>query len=134
MRIEEEHPDVLQNIEFVVTQHYRDHPDTTDYGVARVYEALIDFYAAENIGRQPRTWSPDEGEWALFGRTKEICDWWLGRNPELFSDSGTPAPPPRGIGFDTLQLCLKRLRKSVRKWTKRGGRHGYLQFISQFMR
>lgn len=134
MRIEEEHPDVLQNIEFVVAQHYRDHPDTTDYGVARVYEALLDAYAAENIGREPRPWTPTEGEEALFGRTKEMCDWWLGRNPHLFSDSGTPTPPPRELDPDTLRLCLKRLRKSVQKWTKRAGRQGYLTFIEQFMR
>ena len=134
MRIEEELPGVFQNIEFVVAQHYRDHPDTTDYGVARVYEALVDFYAAEKIGRQPRAWSPSEEEQVLFGRTKEMCDWWLGRNPELFTDSGKPMPPPREIDVDTLHLCLKRLRKSVQKWTKLGGRQGYLRFMSQFVR
>ena len=134
MRIEEEHPDVLQNIEFLVAQHYRAHPDMTDYAVARVYEALLDSYAAEKIGREPRPWTPTEVEKALFGQTKEMCDWWLGRNPDLDSGSGTSAPPPREIDLDTLNLCLKRLRKSVQKWTKREGRQGYLRFIVQFLR
>ncbi len=134
MRIEEEHPDVLQNIEFVVVQHYRKQPDLTDYAVARAYEALIDLYSAEKIGRQPRAWNPGKEDEQLFIDTKDMCDWWLGRNPELFTDSGKPSPPPREVDLETLLLCLKRLRKSVQKWTKRSGRQGYLQFMEQFMR
>ena len=58
MRIEDEHTDVLQNIEFVVAQHFRARPEMTDYDVTRVYEALIDVYAGENTGRQPQPWKP----------------------------------------------------------------------------
>jgi len=134
MRIEDEHPDVLQNVEFLVARHYREHPEMTDYAVARVYEALIDFYTAEKIGREPRVLIRREEEHELFGETKEMCDWWLGRNPALFSDSEEPDPPPRKIEIDTLLQCLKRLQKSVQKWTKRSGRQGYLQYMSQFMR
>ena len=83
MRIEDEHPDVLQNIEFVVVQHYRAQPDMTDYAVGRVYEALLDCYAAEAIGREPRAWNASEQEHELFLETKEMCDWWLGRTPAI---------------------------------------------------
>lgn len=134
MRIEDQYPDLLQNIEFVVAQQYRSQPDLTDFAVVRVYEALIDFYAAGNIGRQPRPWMPTAEEQVLFERAKEMCDWLLGRNDALFSDSGKPVPPPREIDLDTLHLCLKRLRNSVQKWTKRSGQQGYLRFMSQFVR
>ncbi len=134
MKIEDEHPDVLQNIEFLVAMHYREHPETTDYSVSRVYEALIDLYAAEKVGRQPRAWNGSEIEHKLFMETKEMCDWWLGRNPFLFSDAEEPEPPPREIDLDKLLLCLKRLLKSVQNWTRRSGRQGYLQFMSQFMK
>ena len=54
MRIEEQHPDVLQNIEHAVAAQFRRHPEMTDYSVMRTYEALIDLYAAEKAGRSPR--------------------------------------------------------------------------------
>lgn len=134
MGIEDEQTDVLQNIEFVVTRQYRDQPDMTDYAVRRVYEALIDAYAAENIGRDPRAWHPTEQEHELLDAARGMCEWRLGRSPMLPGDSETPPMEPEAIDTDTLLLCLKRLRKSVEKWTKRSGRQGYLQFISQFVK
>jgi DNA-binding HxlR family transcriptional regulator len=133
MRIEEQHLDVLQNIEFVVAQKYRACPQMTDYAVLRVYEALIDLYAGENIGRAPRAWNPTDQEQELFEATKEMCEWWLGRKPDLFTGSEETQSPPRDIDLETMLLCLKRLRRSVQKWTKRSGRQGYLQFMSQFV-
>jgi len=134
MRIEDEKPDVLQNIEFVVAQHYRSCPDLTDYSVMRVYEAPIDAYAAEHIGRQARAWNPTEKEQELFAETKDMCEWRLGRNPTLFGDLDISPPTPQELDRETLILCLKRLRRSVEKWTKRSGRQGYLHFMSQFVR
>lgn len=134
MKTEDEQTDVLQNIEFVVARCYRDHPEMTDYAVVRTYEALIDAYVAERIGRQPRAWRPTELEQQLFGAAREMCEWRLGRNPLLFSDSDDPQPPPEAIDVETLLLCLKRLRRSVQKWTKLSGRQGYLSFMSQFVR
>jgi hypothetical protein len=133
MRIEEEHTDVLQNIEFVVAQHYRARPEMTDYDVTRVYEALIDAYAGENTGRQPRPWKPTEQEQELFKAVREICEWRLGRNPMLSGDSEDPQALQEVIDLQTLLLCLKRLRKSVMKWTTHSGRQGYLMFMSQFI-
>ena len=132
MRIEEEHPDIFQNIEIVVTRHFRASPHLTEYAVTRVYEALIDFYSSENIGRQPRTHRLDEDEQQLLTDTKEICDWRLGRIPVLRDNSWAPVLPSRHTDLDTLIRCLKRLRKSVQTWTKRSGRQGYLRFISNF--
>lgn len=134
MKIEEEYMDVLQNIEFAVALHYREHPDTTDYSVARVYEALNDFYTAEKIGREPRPWKPTKEEQLLFDQTKEMCEWRLGRNTAVYSDEEILDIPSQEIDIDTLQLCLKRLRKSVKMWTKNYGRQGYLEYMTQFVR
>ena len=134
MRIEDEHTDILQNIEFAVAQFYRDHPEMTDYAAMRTYEALIDTYAAERIGRQPRAWHPTELEEELFRAARDMCEWRLGRAPLEAGDSGDPQQLPDPIEVETLIACLKRLRKSVQKWTKRSGRQGYLTFMSQFMR
>ena len=134
MRIEEKHTDVLQNIEFAVAQMYREHPEMTDYAVMRVYEALIDAYAAERVGREPRTWNPTELDQRLFDAARDICEWRLGRRSLDTGASGDLGQPSEAIEVETLISCLKRLRKSVQKWTKRSGRQGYLSFMTQFVR
>lgn len=134
MKIEDQHPDLLQNIEFVVAQLYRKHPDMTDYSVVRVYEALIDLYSGERIGRPPRLAVGAGLEQETLDATKGICEWRLGRNPLPAEDSGEPAQSPETVDVETLLLCLKRLRKSVEKWTKHEGRQGYLHFMSQFVK
>jgi hypothetical protein len=132
MRIEEEYQDVLQNIEFAVANIYRSHPDMTDYAVLRVYEALVQCYAAEAAGRTPKPVTGDELEALLFRNVKYICEWRLGRDT-LTSDE-EQAPHREPIDVPTLLLCLKRLVRSVDKWTRHGGRQGYLRFMTQFFR
>lgn len=134
MQVEDEYTDVLQNIEFTVAHFYRRHPDMTDYAVSRVYDALIDVYTAEHIGRQPRIRrQPPPLEQALFEAVQSMCEWRLGRTSEPPGESAAGAPSMGSIDMEVLILCLKRLRKSVPKWTKRGGRQGYLNFMSQFI-
>ena len=37
------------------------------------------------------------------------------------------------ISLDEIVACLKRVRKSINRWTRTGGRQGYLTFVSQFV-
>jgi len=134
MRIEEQHPDVLQNIEYAVLQVYRDHPQMSDHVVLRTYGAVLDSYAAEQVGREPREWEPAQAEQKLFDGVRAMCETRLGRGSfatDVYTVHGTTAPDP--IDVPTLMLCLKRLRKSVQTWTKRAGNQGYLGFVSQFV-
>lgn len=131
MRIEEEHEDVLQNIELAVVNQYRIHPEMTDYAVARAYEALLQTYSAEATGRALKPVTAEGVEADLFRDIKKICEWRLGRAElKVPNDEATHCEP---IDVPTLVLCLKRLVKSVNKWTKNRGRQGYLNFVSQFI-
>lgn len=131
MRIEEEHMDVLQNIEMAVAILYRRHPDMTDYAVLRTYEALVQCYTAEVRGRDAKTEAPSGLEAELLRDVKAMCEWRLGRA----TFPGGPADTTVGKALDvpTLLLCLKRLVQSVQMWTKNCGRQGYLTFMTQFM-
>lgn len=51
MSVEEEHLDVLQNIEAAIVSVYRDHPEMTDYDVDKAFSALIQTYRSEAVGR-----------------------------------------------------------------------------------
>ena len=53
MKPEEEHLDVLQNLEFAIIEIWRAHPEMTDYSAQRAYEAARQFYRAELRGNPP---------------------------------------------------------------------------------
>ena len=130
MPIEEDRQDVLQNIEFVVASLYRRHPELTDHAVLRTYEALVQMYSAEVTGRPVRTKAPSGPEADLLSDVREMCEWRLGRDASLPVEGNTPLLEP--LDIPTLVLCLKRLIKSVHMWNKRGGRQGYLNFMTPF--
>ncbi len=37
------------------------------------------------------------------------------------------------VSLEVIVACLKRIRKSIQKWNKRGGRQGYLTYVHQFL-
>jgi hypothetical protein len=39
--------------------------------------------------------------------------------------------PP--LALDEIIVCLKRIRKSIRKWTKEGGQRGYMNFVDEYI-
>jgi hypothetical protein len=134
MRIEEQYTDVMQNLEFPVAEAYRGLPEMTDYTALRVYEAAVEVYSAERADRAPRLPRLDEIEQGLLGRIREVCEWRLGRAAlGVEDDDVKPIPPGAPMPLDTLILCLKRLVKSVKTWTRRSGRQGYLKFVSPFV-
>lgn len=132
MPIEYEHPDVLQNIEFAVVTLYKRHREMSDYDVLRVYENLLEDYKEESQGRQPRRHNQSELEQQLYDDIKIMCEWRLGRSS--LDKNAPPEENPEHIPVDILLKCLKRLIKSVNRWTKGAGRQGYLNFIIQHVK
>jgi len=132
--LEERYEDVLQNIEFGIIQVYRQHPELTDWDALNAVESLIRGYQAESKGRQV-------GPPALFPLAQQVresvwglCEIRLGRN--TFHDAGGE-PVDMGmepIALEELIACLKRIRKSINRWTREGGRQGYLSFVDGFFR
>ena len=122
--------DVLQNIESAVSRAFQADPSLTDHSVLRVYKALIDFYSAEVLNRQPRPQNLDEKDSELFETVKCFCENRIERESTTEEDEETLLyliPP------DEMVSALKRLANSLKKWTRRHGRQGYLKFISQFV-
>ncbi len=130
MRIEEEHLDVLQNIETVIVIIYRKHPEMTDYDVDKVYAVLISNY---RNGITDKLLIMPAGNLSIlvYEQIVTICNWRLGRS-SILDKKGKPLFMPELLTTETIILCLKRLRKSVETWSKQGGRQGYLTYISQF--
>ncbi len=117
MGIEDEHTDVLQNIECMVASIYRNHTEMTDYNVMRTYEALIDLYTAEHAGRLPRPRDPSTLEQNLFNAIRDTCEWRLGRKHLSNEDSGELRQSPAAIQIGMVATVRNR------RWIISGIRH-----------
>lgn len=133
MEFEEKYQDVLQNMEFAIIRVYRRRDQLTDHDVETVLSELIRGYQAAQRQREMTAPSLNDLRQELYDGVKSICDWRLGRteldHPGAQGD--VPRLPP--LQVDEIVACLKRIRKSVQKWTKRGGRQGYLKFVQQYI-
>ena len=131
MAVEDEHTDVLQNIEFAIHSFRKENPTLLDLDVIEAFDALIRGYALEEQGRP---WPPmrlGDRAAALVEACREVCGWRLGRTG-LSTGRGRHEAPP-AITLAVLVQCFKRLRKSAKLWNEQGGRQGYLEYIGQFL-
>jgi len=63
-----------------------------------------------------------------------MCEWRLGREELVSQQDQSELINPDPISIDEIITCLQRIRKSIRLWTKQGGRQGYLEFVEPFVR
>jgi len=131
MSVEEEFMDVLQNIESVVANAYRAYPALTDYAALRTYEALLQFYSCEVTGKSAQPFAAEGPELEMLQAVRHVCEWRLGRLKVTVDPSEEIPVDP--ITTEEMVLCLKRLVKSVKKFTKACGRQGYLNLIGRFV-
>jgi hypothetical protein len=132
-KFEEEYEDVLQNIEFAIVSVFREHSELLDYEVEKALNALIATYQAEQHQRAPSPVAFSPLGQQIYSRVRSMCEWRLGRE-ELFAvESGAEMPQPSLLSSDEVIACLKRIRKSVQKWTQRAGRQGYVRFVNEFI-
>ena len=129
---EDRYMDVLQNIESAIVGTYRQHPELSDRNVKDVLDILTRSYAVEARGHSlpaPKFSSPTK---ELYENVRSMCDWRLGKGA-LIDESGQPLEremSPKTI--NEILACLKRIRLSI-KTHKSGERHGYLDFVRQFV-
>jgi hypothetical protein len=131
MTFEDENLDVLQNIEFAIISVYREQPDLRDAVVLRAIEALIDHYRAESRGQLPKPVKLPETEALILARVQAFCELRLGRGGLGMAPESLPAQDKT---VEDIVACLRRIRKSVERWNKRGGQQGYVTFVSHFIK
>ncbi len=62
-----------------------------------------------------------------------MCEMRLGRDSMRDKKGKEVKLDMKPITVEEIIACLKRIRKSVEGWYKRGGRRGYYEFIRQFV-
>ncbi len=70
----------------------------------------------------------DRAQW-VFSSVQAICEWRLGRASPLDS-TGLPESV---VPIAQLVECLRKIQKSVPFRSQRGGRQGYLNFVSPYL-
>ncbi len=126
---EERYADVLQNIEFAIVDTDHRLPELLDYHVDAALESAVGQYAAEQLGRTPRAVTLAGARREVYEAVRNVCEWRLGR--QHLGDISAALPEQKSV--EEIVICLKRVRKSVQRWNKQGGRRGYLQFVSRYV-
>jgi len=121
--------DVLQNIEFGIIEVYRADPLLLDIDVKDAVDALVRHYHAEEEQRTPPEMSLGERALRVFRSVQKMCEWRLGRS----SFRGETEMPESGLPVPELVRCLREIQKSIPRWSRQGGRKGYLDFVSQYL-
>jgi hypothetical protein len=63
-----------------------------------------------------------------------MCDWRIGR-ASMKDDKGKEVKmDTEPLTVEEIIACLKRIRKSIETWYKRGGRRGYYEFVRQYVK
>src|ERR1700679_2904114 len=116
----------VQNLEFAIVTEFRKDGAILDLNVLDAVNALVRHYEAEMEGRKPSEPRLSELSRRIFVAAGTVCEWRLGRASGPLS-----AIEESGGQLKTMQeivACLKRIHKSIGRWTKEGGKRGYLEF------
>ena len=65
---------------------------------------------------------------AVFEGVRGVCEWRLGR-----ADLGDGGKPSTVIGLEAVITALRTIMKSVQRWSERGGKRGYLDFVKAYL-
>src|SRR5450759_1764065 len=131
MRVEDEYLDVLQNLEWAIVYEFRQDRSILDLDARAAANALVRHYEAESESRSAAGAPLSERARRIFDAVRPMCEWRLGRAP---APDKSPSELDPTVTVAELVLCLKRIRKSIDFWTKDGGRQGYLNFGSKYVR
>ncbi|MHA0037368.1 hypothetical protein [Deinococcus sp. PESE-13] len=120
-RTEEQYFDQLMQLEFAVLGFFDDHPDLTDAVVDSAYEELAKRYRAEATAHEYKPGKLDGLRLELHDTLLPLAEMLVGR-----PDNVMPYAP---VSAQAMQDVFKRLRASIKRWGKVGGRQAYLNFI-----
>ncbi len=135
MSFEEDYEDVLLSIESAIMGFYQADPSLIDTEVDTVFTWLVKYYQAKSQGRKSSYPQPKGTSANLLLKVQGICDIFVGENGLIVNqEKGEIQLPVKIRTYSEMVECLQRLKSSVKLWTKKDGRQGYLNFVSRFIK
>lgn len=130
--VEEDYLMELQNLEFAYVTCYKNNPKMNDHAALFVVEQLIKSYNAEMQGRAYSPSVLQQHEQEAYDSVKAMCEFNLGRQALGNGDDAVNIPEGQ-LTVEELLACLKRIKKSIEFWQKRGGRRQYYEFVRGYV-
>ena len=140
LSVEEEYEDVIQNLLESILMCYRFHPDLIDAEVETAIDWLVKLYSAESQGKTSSDTEPTGISAEVVSSVQQMCEWRLGREKLAVEDESGQILK---LGIQELQLeklelkqilaCLKSIQSSLKLWTQKAEKQGYLNKIAQFI-
>ena len=130
---EDEHVDVFHNLEGAIVKMYQFEPNLIDAQVDTALDHLIRVYNAEAQGKTAPRKSIRGAAVKIADQLEPLCEFHLGRLAvEDLEDKPLNAKIPQRDAAE-MTACLKRIKSSLKLWSKKGGRQGYLNFVTDFI-
>jgi hypothetical protein len=123
MRVEEQFEGTLKDIETAIVQVFQRNREMTDYVVSRVLDAAAGQYKAIVREHALKPVQLTGVDLAAFEAVQQACESWLRGKGEH-----------KALTAEEILQCIRRLQKSVSFWSREGGRQGYLNYVSRFIR
>lgn len=132
MGLEDKHPDVLQNIEFMIVRLYKENGALRDKNVIKALEAAASHFRAL-AGKRSIPEPKLEGlELEAFEQIKLILE-----NKRKGGQAIVPKRFSRAFKEPTQDeiflACIRKIEKSAKRWTKERGERGYLNFVKDYI-
>lgn len=123
--------DVLYHLEMIVLRGWTRDPSLIDLEVADVFDALARRYVLEERGQSTKPLRLSTKAERLYEVVLEVSEALAGRRSP--PKETTRIPFRTDVQPSELAASFKRLSRSVATWSERGGRQGYLEYISEFL-
>lgn len=132
MGLEDKYPDVLQNIEFMIVRLYKENGELRDKTVIKALEAAASYYRALATKRPAPEPTLEDLELEVFEQIKLMLE-----NRREENQAIAPKRFSRAFKEPTQDeiflACIRKIEKSAKRWTKRRGERGYLNFIKDYI-
>ncbi len=134
MAIEDKHMDVLHSIETAIIGVYRSNMELKDTNATRAVQALIAFYRSKVMKREaPSALDLNAYELEMYNNVLSILE----IRGEIGGSEHQESPPRRRFSramktqtpSEIYLACLRRIEKSIKRWSSRNGIRGYLNFV-----
>lgn len=131
----DKYTEILNSIESGYLGVAREDHSLSDAQVDMAIEHLVRHYQSVAAGRTPRPIRLGRRSQTILEHMMSIAEILLG-HPSAATNVGPSAMVivQEPLTYAELVACLKRIRVSIRFWSKRGGRRGYLDYVLSFQK
>jgi hypothetical protein len=130
---DERYIEIIYTLERNNVEFYQEHPDLLDAHVEAAINHLMRVYRAETQGKQAPKQRMKGISLDLAETLEAVCELYRGRaqvEPQKGprSELELPVRTPEDI-----TASLKKIKSSIKTWSKQSGRQGYLNYVTEFI-